>query len=296
MSTPETRRVSASVGRLVATLPAALTGDPSSSLGEESTEEYASISEAVTTRHSSIWEGVRALRNDIGVTEEGVGEVVRRSWGDRAFRPEKASASENSDREVLAAHDAETHQLPQSPERKKSKIRSTRCVTICTSHLWTYYPPVRARRGRSAFSAESETREGAKARQRGQSGPGVAAWLRARTVDTSRVITAPVRRAATSIWGSRTTWRRRVPSVFAADANTRHARLCHRASPRRSKPTTPAVGPRDPLLPEAGVRRPPSGKQCALYNADRDRHRYRQGRPPRRIGIGFSDTRAYSPT
>ena len=37
-----------------------------------------------------------------------MGEVVPRGWGDRAFRPEEVGASGNSDRDVLAVHDAET--------------------------------------------------------------------------------------------------------------------------------------------------------------------------------------------
>ena len=37
-----------------------------------------------------------------------MGEVVWRGWRDRAFRSEHVSASRNSDREVLAAYDAET--------------------------------------------------------------------------------------------------------------------------------------------------------------------------------------------
>ena len=74
----------------------------------------------------------------------------------------------------------------------------------------------------------SETRECAKAGQPRQSGPGAAAWLMARPADASHVIPAQEllhagRRhleieehlaVTCSAWG-------------AADANTRHVRLCH---------------------------------------------------------------------
>ena len=67
MSSAEARRMSASVGKLVATLPAVL-ADLSGSLGANVRRNQPG-SELVT----SIWGGVRGLRDDGGVTEGGAG-------------------------------------------------------------------------------------------------------------------------------------------------------------------------------------------------------------------------------
>ena len=64
MSSAEARRMPASVGSLVETLPAVL-ADLSDSLGEKVRRSLPD-SELV----NSIWEGVRGLRDDGGVTEE----------------------------------------------------------------------------------------------------------------------------------------------------------------------------------------------------------------------------------
>ena len=102
MSLAKARRMSTSVGGLVATLPAVL-ADLSGSLGGKVRRNLPG-SELVT----SIRDGVRSLQDDGGVTQEGIREVVPRGWRDRTLRPEEARAFRNSDREVLVAHDAET--------------------------------------------------------------------------------------------------------------------------------------------------------------------------------------------
>ena len=79
-----------------------------------------------------------------------MGVVVPRGWRNRAFRPEEVSASENSDRKVLAALDAETTNSHKNPENK-SENWSTGCSTTGTSHHCTDSPPMRAPR-RSALS------------------------------------------------------------------------------------------------------------------------------------------------
>ena len=86
MSSAEARRMSTSVGSLVATLPAVL-ADLSGSLGEKVWRNLPG-SELVT----STWEGVRDLRDEGGVTDEEMGEVVPRGWRDRAFSPQEVSA------------------------------------------------------------------------------------------------------------------------------------------------------------------------------------------------------------
>ena len=77
---------------------------------------------------------------------------------------------------------------------------------------------------------ESETRECAKARQRSQSGPGAAAWLRARPVDAQRVIPAQeFLYAGRRHLGIEEHLAATCSACGATDANTRHARLYHRA-------------------------------------------------------------------
>ena len=225
MSSAEARRMSASVGSLVATLSAVL-ADLSGSLGEK-VRRHLPGSQLVT----SIWEGVRGLRDDGGVTEEEMGEVVPRGWRDGAFRPEEVSESGNSDREVLAAHDAETtnsHKAQKKLGKQANRVRYDRHVTSLDglpSHA-------RAPEEVGPFG-ERETRECAKARQRSQSGPGAAAWLRARPVDVQRVIPAQeFLYAGRRHLGIEEHLAATCPTCGAAGANARHARLCHRAARR----------------------------------------------------------------
>ena len=180
-SSAEAKMMSTSVGSLVATLPAVL-ADLSGSLGEKIRRSLPGP-KLVT----SIWEGVRGLRVDGGVTEEDMGEVVPRGWRDRAFRPQEVSASGHSDREVLAAHDAETtnsHKSPQKLGKQANRVRYDRYVTSLD------VLPTHARLPEEVGPfEESETRECAKARQRSPSGP-AAEWLRACPVVAQRVIPA----------------------------------------------------------------------------------------------------------
>ena len=77
----------------------------------------------------------------------------------------------------------------------------------------------------------SETHECAKARQRSHSGPGAAAWLRARPVDASRVIPAQeFLYAGCRHLGIEEHIAVTCSACGAADANTQYTRLCHRAS------------------------------------------------------------------
>ena len=154
MSSAEARRMSASVGSLVATLPAVLAG-LSGSLGEKVRKSRPG-SELV----ASMWEGVRSLRDEGGVTEEEMGEVVPRGWRDRAFRPEEVSASGNTDREVLAAHDAETtnsRRVQKKLGKQVNRVRYDRYVTSLDGLPTHERPP----EGIGPFRV-SETRECAK--------------------------------------------------------------------------------------------------------------------------------------
>lgn len=91
---------------------------------------------------------------------------------------------------------------------------------------------------------ESETREYAKPSQRGQSGPGAAAWLRAKTVEALRLIppgwVVPVRRAAKSNNGGAV-----IGNVARLWCSGRQHATCVFVSPRRREgKATPDVGPR----------------------------------------------------
>ena len=208
MSSAKARRTSASVGSLVPTsTPPAVVADFSGSLGEKVRRNLPG-SELVT----SIWKGVRGLRDEGGVTEKEMGEVMPREWRDGAFRPEEISASENSDREVLAAHDAETTYSHKA--QKNLESRSTGCGTTGTSHHWTDSPPTRVRRRESAHSGR------AKPANAQRPGNGVSqdqelprGYERGRwTLNASYQPRSSCTQGG-DIWGSRSTWRRRVPPV-----------------------------------------------------------------------------------
>ena len=126
MSSVEAKSMPASVGSLVTTPPTVLV-DLSGSLGEKVRGNVPG-SELVT----SILEGVRGLRDDGGVTEE-MGEVVPRGWRDRSFRPEELSASGSSDREVLAAHDAETTNSYKAQNKIRKQVNMVRYDRYVTS-------------------------------------------------------------------------------------------------------------------------------------------------------------------
>ena len=58
-------------------------------------------------------------------------EVVPRGWRDRGFRPREISASGNSDREVMAAHDADatnSHKTQKELGKQVNRVRYDRCV------------------------------------------------------------------------------------------------------------------------------------------------------------------------
>ena len=175
---------------------------------------------------TNIWEGARGLRDDGGFTEE-MGEVVPRGWKDRAFRPEEVSASGNWI-EKCWRHTTPRSPTPTKPRKTRKQVNRVRYDRYLTSLDGL---PTHARPPEEVGPFEEiEPRECAKARQRSQSGPGATAWLRARPVDAQCVIPAQ---------GFLYAGRRHMeieehltvtcPACGAADANTRHARLCHRA-------------------------------------------------------------------
>ena len=172
MSSTDARKMSASVGDVVATLPAGL-ADLSGSVGEKLRKNLPE-SELVTR----IWQRLRGLRDGGGATEEEMGDVGPRGWKDRGFRREDLGASGNSDRDVLAAHDAETinsHKAHKKLGKQVNRVHYDRNVTSLDEL------PIRARPPEEVGPFwKIETHEYAKARQLGRSGLGAAArgrWM-----------------------------------------------------------------------------------------------------------------------
>ena len=262
MSSAEAKRMSVSVESLVATLPVVL-ADLSGSLGKKVLRNLPD-SELVT----SIWEGVRGLRDDEEVTEEEMGRVVPRGWRDGPFRPEEVSASGNSDIERCWQHTTLRPSTPTKPRKKTPKtgqpgaLRPVRHISGRTPHPCAPAGEGRAFRGdRDPLLRNGQATEPVRTRScrvvMSEAGgrftqhisPGV-----------------PLRRAATS--GNRGALYDDVSRLWFSGCQ--HA-TCALVSPRRRaavKPT-PAVGPRDLPLLEADARPSPSGKR-APFHADRD--------------------------
>ena len=115
ISLAEARRMSASVGRMVATVPEVL-ADLSGTTGEKVRR---GLPDSDLVRR--IWKSIRDLRDVHGVSEEAMETIVPESWRDRAFRAGEQSASGQSFAEVLPAHDAETT----SSSKAQHRIRET---------------------------------------------------------------------------------------------------------------------------------------------------------------------------
>ena len=87
LSSAEARRMSVSVGSMVATVPGVL-ADLSGTIGEKVWRRIPD-SDLVC----GIWKSIRELRDDHGVSEEAMATVVPESWRDRAFRAGEHGAS-----------------------------------------------------------------------------------------------------------------------------------------------------------------------------------------------------------
>ena len=190
-----------------------------------------------------------------------MGVVVPRGWRDRAFRPQEASASGNSDSEVLAAHDAETIN-PHIAQEKTLKASQPGAIRPAR-HISGRTPYSRAPAGGGrVFRGERHPRM-----RKGQSTESV-------RTRSCRVVTSeadgrftyhtspgvPVRRAATS--GDREALGVDVSRLWCSECQ--HATCAFVSPGRRAGKPTPVVGPRDLPRPEADVHPPPSGKRCAL--------------------------------
>ena len=114
--------------------------------------------------------------------------VVPESWRNRAFRVNEERTSWQSDVEVLPAHDGETigsHKAWHKLRQQVNRVRYQRYVASLDQ-----LPEEAGPSGSNDVFGGVETRDLAKARQRGISGPGAVACLRARLVDPARIIPA----------------------------------------------------------------------------------------------------------
>ena len=121
LSSAESRRMSASIGSLVATVPDVL-ADLSSPLGENFRRELPN-SDLVRR----IWSSGRALRDIHGVLGEAMANVVPESWPNRAFRAKEERASWPSDVEVLPAYDGETISSHKAQHKLGQQVNRVRC-------------------------------------------------------------------------------------------------------------------------------------------------------------------------
>ena len=217
----EARRMSASVGSFVATVPEVL-ADLSGAIGNKVRRE---LPDSDLVRR--IWNSVRDLRDVHGVSEEVMANIVPESWRDRAFRAGEQGASGQSIADVLPAHDAETINCSKAQHGLGKLVHRIHCERYVSS--LDQLPETRPQRDTIESQGEKETRDLAKARQRSQSGSG-AAFLRARPVNSARTIPASEFVTAGKIFlGIEEFLAARCPCCGEAEVNTRHARLCHRS-------------------------------------------------------------------
>ena len=170
-------------------------------------------------------------------------------------------------RDVLTTHDAETinpHKAQEKLGKLVNRVRYDRHVTSGNGLPIHARPPEEV----GPFG-ESETCECAKVRQRSQSGPGAATWLRGRSGDASRVIPAQeflyTGRQHLGIEGH-------LPAMCsacgAAGSNSRHARLCHRAGAQVNQ-HQPLIHATSRFLKQMSVRH--QVESGTPFNADRHR-------------------------
>ena len=183
LSLAEARRMSASVGSLVAMVPEVL-ADLSGAIGNKVRRE---LPDSDLVR--CIWNSGRDLSDVRGVSEEAMANIVLESWRDRAIlRAGEQGAPGQPVADVLPAHDAETISSSKTQHRLGKLVNRVYYERYASS--LDQLPETRPQRDTSETQGEKETRDLAKARQRSQSGSGATAFLRARPADSARTIPA----------------------------------------------------------------------------------------------------------
>ena len=222
LSPAKARRMSPSVGSLVAAVPEML-ADLSGAIGDNVRRE---LPDSDSVRR--IWNNVRDLRDVLGAPEESMANIVPEGWRDRAFRAREQGVSAQSVADVLPAHDAETISSSKAQHRMGMLVNRVRYERYVASldHL----PEKRPQRNTSDPQGEKEPRVLPKARQRSQAGSGSTAFLRARPVDSARTTSASEFVTAGKLFmGIKEILAARCPCCGETEVNTRHARLFHRS-------------------------------------------------------------------
>ena len=260
LSSAEARRMSASVGSSVATVPEVL-ADLSGAKGNKVRRQ---LPDSDLVRR--IWNSVRDLCDVHGVSEEVMANIVPESWRDRAFRAGEQGASGQSVANVLPAPDDETITSSKAQHRLSklvNRVHYEKCVSLLGQS-----PETRPQRGTSKSQGEKETRGLAKARQRSQSGSGATTLLRARPVDSARTIPALEFVTAGKIFlGIEEFLAARYPCCGEPEVNTRHARLCHRSG-AQVKQHQPLIHALSRTLKSMPIRH--QVESGAPFHADRD--------------------------
>ena len=212
------------------------------------------------------WNSVRDLRDVHGASEEAMADIAPESWRDKVFRAGEQGASGQSIADILSAHDAESTSPNKAQYRLgklEKRVRHDRYVAAL-QELPEMSPP----RGTGDQHGEKETRCFTKAQQRSQSGPGATAFLRARPIDSSRVIPASALVSAEGRFLGRVeVLATRCPCCGATDANTRHAHLCYRLGAQVNQ-RQPLVHTLFRTLKRMSIRH--QVENGAPFNAERD--------------------------
>ena len=166
----------------------------------------------------------------------------------------------------MPAHDAETTSSSKTQHRMGKLVNRVRYDRYVASleQLPETTPP----RGMGDPNGDKETRGFANAPQRSQSGPGATVCLRARPVDSSRVITASeFKSEGRRFLGMEEFLATRCPHCGATDANTRRARLCHRSGAQVNQ-HQPLVHALSRTFKQMSIRHQMESE--VPFNADRD--------------------------
>ena len=102
LASAEARKMSASVGSLVATVPEVLAG-LSGAIRDKARRE---LPDSDLVRR--IWNSIRGLRDAHGVSEEAMANIVLEGWRDKSFRGVEQEVSGRPVAEVLPAHHVES--------------------------------------------------------------------------------------------------------------------------------------------------------------------------------------------
>ena len=260
LSSAEARRMSASVGSLVATIPEVL-ADLSGAI-RDNVRRALPASDVVRR----IWNSIRDLRDVHGVSEEAMANVVPESWRDRAFRAGEQGSSGQSVADALPAHGAETISSSKAQHRLGKLVNRVRYERYFAS--LDPLPETRSERETGDSQGENETRGLVMARQRSQSGSGATAFLRARPVDSAGNIPASeFVTAGKRFLGIEEFLAARCQCCGEAEVNTRHGRLCHRSGEQVNQ-HQPLVHAPSRTLKSMSIRH--QVESGAPFHADRD--------------------------